>query len=67
MNIEVDEFEYIVQLFLRSIWLAKQAPFKRRWIDNLISTPNVNIQILVPSPSGIFQYMKVGCTQAGYF
>ena len=36
--------------------MTKQAPFKTRQTDHLISMPNVNFQMLVPSPSGILQH-----------
>ena len=29
--------------------------------------PNVNLRMLVPSPSGILQYIKRACFQASYF
>ena len=46
--------------------LTKQAFFKSRWIDHLISTPNIDIRMLVPSPSGILQHIKRASLQAGY-
>ena len=47
--------------------LTKQAPFKTQWADHLISMPNVNLRMLVSSPSGILQHIKRACIQADYF
>ena len=46
--------------------LSKQTPFKSRRTDQLISTPNINIRMLVLSQSGILQHAKRACIQAGY-
>ena len=67
MNIEMNEFDALCNFFYKAYGLTKQAPFKTRWTDHLISTPNVNLRMLVPIPSGILQHIKQACIQAGYF
>ena len=67
MNIEVNEFDTLCNFFNEAYGLTKEAPFKTRWTDHLISTPNVNLRMLAPSPSGILQHIKQACIQAGYF
>ena len=53
MNIEVNESDTLCKFVYEASGLTKQAPFKTRWTDHLISTPNVNLRMLVPSQSGI--------------
>ena len=67
MNIEVNEFDTSCEFVYEAYGLTKQGPYKTRQTDNLISTPTVNLKMLVPSPSGILQHMKQACIQAGYF
>ena len=67
MNIEVNGLDTLCNFVYEPYGLTKQAPFKTRWTDNLISTPNVNLRMLLLSPSGILQHVKRACTQAGYF
>ena len=67
MNIEVNEFDTLCNSVYEAYRLTKQAPFKTRRTDHLISTPKVNLRMLVPSPSGILQHIKQACIQAGYF
>ena len=67
MNIEVNEFDTLCNFVYEAYGLTKQAPFKTRRTDHLISTPNVNLRMLVPSPSRILQHIKRACIQAGYF
>ena len=67
MNIEVNEFDTLRNFAYEAHGLTKQAPFKTRQTDHLISTPNVNLRMLVPSPSGIHQHIKRAYIQAGYF
>ena len=47
--------------------MTKQATFKTRRTNRLISTPNGNLRMLVPFPSGILQHTKLECIQVGYF
>ena len=49
MNIEVNEFDTLCNFFYETYDLTKQASFKTRRTDHLISTPNVNLRMLVPS------------------
>ena len=67
MNIEVNESDTLCKFVYEASGLTKQAPLKTRWTDHLISTPNVNLRMLVPSLSGILQHIKRACIQAGYF
>ena len=67
MNIEVNEFDILCNFFYEANGMTKQAPFNTRRTDHLISTRNVNLRILVPSPSGILQHIKRACVQDGYF
>ena len=53
MNIEVNEFDTSCEFVYEAYGLTKQGPYKTRQTDNLISTPTVNLKMLVPSPSGI--------------
>ena len=64
----------LVTVYWTSKWMnfeaygfTKQARFITRRTDHLISMPNVNLKMLVPSPSGILQHTKWACIQAGYF
>ena len=57
MNIEVNEFDMLCNFVYKAYGLTKQAPFKTRRIDHLISAPNVNLRMLVPFPSGILQHI----------
>ena len=56
MIIEVDEFDTLCNFVYEAYGLTKQAPFKTRRTDDVISTPNVNLHMLVPSPSVILQH-----------
>ena len=67
LNIEVNEFDTLCNFVYKAYGFTKQAWFKTRAKDHLISMPNVNLRMLVPSPSGILQYIKRTCFQAGYF
>ena len=67
LNIEVNEFDTLCNFVYKAYGFTKQAWFKTRAKDHLISMPNVNLRMLVPSPSGILQYIKQACFQAGYF
>ena len=67
MNIEVSGFDTLCNFVCEAYGFTKQAPFKTRWTDYLISTHNVNLRMLVPSPSGILQHIKRACVQAGSF
>ena len=51
MNIEVNEFDTLCNFFYEAYGLTKEAP------DDLISTSNVKLRMVVPSPSGILQHM----------
>ena len=55
MNTEVNEFDTLCNFVYEAYVLTKQAPFKTRRADHLISMPNVNLKMLLPSPSGILQ------------
>ena len=59
MNIEVNEFDMLCNFVYEAYGLTKQASIKTRRTDNLISTPNVNLRMLVPSPSGILEIWTV--------
>ena len=63
MNIEVNEFDTLCNFVYETYGLTKQAPFKTWRTDHLISTPNANLWMLVPSPSGIVQHIKRECIQ----
>ena len=67
MDIKVNEFHKLCNFVSEAFGLTKQAPFKKWWTDHLISMPNVNLRMLVPSASGIVQHIKRACIQAGYF
>ena len=67
MNIEVNEFDTLCNFIYEAYSLTKQAPFKTWRADHLTSVPNVNLRMLVPSPSGILQHIKRACILAGYF
>ena len=67
MNIEVNEFDTLCNVVYEAYGLIKQTPFKTRRTYHLISTPNVNLRMLVPFPSGILQHIKRACIKAGYF
>ena len=67
MNTKVNEFDTLCNFAYEPYGLKKQAPFKAWQTDHLISKPNVNIQMIVPSPSGILQHIKRACIQAGSF
>ena len=45
MNIEVNEFDTLCNFVYEAYCLTKQAPFKRRRAEHLISTPNVNLHL----------------------
>ena len=60
-------FDTLCNFFYEAYGLTKQALFKTLRPDHLISMPNVNLRMLVPSPSGILQHLKRACIQAGYF
>ena len=49
-NIKVNEFDTLCNFVYEAYGLTKQAPFKTWWTDHLISTINVNLRMLVPSP-----------------
>ena len=65
-KIEVNDFDKLCNFVYEAYGLTKQAPFKSRRTDHLISIPNVNLRMLVPSTSGILQHIKRACIQAGY-
>ena len=44
----------------------KYLSFKSQRVHQLITTPDVNLRMLVPSQSGILQHMRRACIQAGY-
>ena len=69
INIEVNEFDTLCNFAYEAYGLTKQAPFIIRRTDNLVSTPNVNLRMLVLFPSGIVQRKNepVDTFQAGYF
>ena len=67
MIIELNEFDTFCIFFYEAYGSIKQVPFKTWRTDHLISTPNVNLRMLVSSPSGILQHIKRACIQAGYF
>ena len=67
INIEVNEFDTLCNFVYEAYGLTKQAPFKTRRTNHLISRPNANLRMLVPSPSGILQHIKRVCIQACYF
>ena len=67
INIEVNEFDMLCNFVYEAYGLIKQAPLKTRRTDRLISTPNVNLRMLVPFPSGVLQHTKRACIQVGYF
>ena len=67
MNIKVNEFDTLCNFVYEKCGLTKPAPFKTRLTDHLVSTPNVNLRMLVPFPSRILQHVKRACIQAGYF
>ena len=67
INIEKNEFDTLCNFVYEAYGLTKQAPFKTRQTDRLISTLNVNLRMLVPSPSGILQQIEGACIQTGYF
>ena len=67
MNIEVNIFDTLCNFVYKAHGLTKQATFKTRQTDHLISMPTVNVRMLVPSPSGILQHIKLACIEAGYF
>ena len=46
MNIEANEFDTFCNFVYEACGLKKQASFKSRWTDHLISVPNVNLQKL---------------------
>ena len=58
MNIEVNEFDTLCNFVYEAYGLTKQAPFKTWQTDHLISAPNVNLRMLVPSPSRILQHIN---------
>ena len=58
MNIEVNEFDTLYNFVYEAYGLTKQAQFKTRPTDHLISIPNVNLRMLVPFPFGILQHIK---------
>ena len=66
MNIEVNEFDMLCNFVYKAYGLTKQALFKTRRTDHLISAPNVNLRMLVPFPSGILQHIKRAYIQVGY-
>ena len=45
MNIEVNEFDTLCNFVYEAYCLTKQAPFKTRRAEHLISTPNVNLHL----------------------
>ena len=67
MNMEVKEFDTLCNLVYKTHGLTNQAPWKTRRTNELISMPNVKLQTLVPSPSGILQHIKQVFIQSGYF
>ena len=67
LNIEVNEFDTLCNFIYEAYGLKKQARFKTRRTDHLISMPNVNLRMLGPSSSGILQHIKRTCIQACYF
>ena len=66
-SIKLNEIHTLCNFVYEAYGLTKRAPFKTRRTDDIISTPHVNLQMLVPSPSGILQHIKRACIQAGYF
>ena len=58
MNIDGNEFDTLCNFFHKAYGLTKQAPFKTWQTDHLVSKPNVNLTMLVPSSSGILQHIK---------
>ena len=65
-SIDENTFDSLCELVYEAYNLTKEVPLKTRRKDHLISTPNVNLRMLVPSPSGILQHIKRACIQAGY-
>ena len=65
-SITEEDFNALCDFVYDAYNLSKQTPFKSRRTDQLISTPNINLRMLVPSPSGILQHAKRACIQAGY-
>ena len=63
----MNEFDTLCNLIYEAYDFTKQAPFKAWWTEHLISPPNVNLRMLVPSPSGTLEHVKRACIQAGYF
>ena len=63
LNIEVNEFDTSCNFIYNAYVFKKQAPFKTQWADRLVLTPNVDLRMLVPSPSGILQHIKRACIQ----
>ena len=61
LNIEVNEFDTLCNFVYEGYGLTKQARFKTRRTDHLISMPNVRLRMLVPSQSGILQNIKRAC------
>ena len=65
-SIDENTFDSLCALVYEAYNLTKEVPLKTRRKDHLISTPTVNLRMLVPSPSGILQHIKRACIQAGY-
>ena len=63
LNIEVNEFDTLCNFIYNAYVFKKQAPFKTQWADRLVLTPNVDLRMLVPSPSGLLQHIKRACIQ----
>ena len=64
---EVKEFDTLCNLVYETYGLTNQVPWKARRTDELTSMPNVKLQTLVPSPSGILQHIKQVFIQSGCF
>ena len=64
----VDEnaFDTLCDFVYAAYNLTREASFKSRRRKQLISTPNLNLRALVPSPSGVLQHIKRSAIQAGY-
>ena len=67
MKIKENEFDTLRKFVYEAYGLIKLAQFKKWQTEHLISTPNVNLQMLVPSLFKILQHLKQACAQAGYF
>ena len=65
-DITLDDFNGLCQFVYEAYGLTKQTIFKSQRTNQLVTTPNINLRILVPSPSGILQQIKRACLQAGY-